>query len=143
VDDNVQLLNVIGVALEDKGYHVTKVSSGQGAIDLLLKRRFDLVITDLNMDRVNGFDILKHNKKIRPGSPVMIITGNSDANVYENAMRLGVDDFMWKPFSLKEFWSRVENLIKKSLQKRRRSGFSVMNVQNSEISCIADVVSGF
>jgi len=142
VDDNVQLLDVIGSALEDRGYHVTKASSGECATDVLIKRHFDLVMTDLNMDRINGFGVLKKSKEMRPDTPVMIMTGNSDAGVYDTAIRMGADDFMWKPFGLKEFWSRVANWVEKSEQKGSAREFSMMSSQEYQTNTRADIASG-
>jgi DNA-binding NtrC family response regulator len=117
VDDNVQLLDVIGTALEDRDYRVTKTSSGQNAIQMLLNRHFDMVITDLNIDTVSGFDVLKKSKEMSPDTPVMIITASNNTDVYDGATRLEADELMWKPFSLREFWNCVAYWMEKSEKK--------------------------
>ncbi len=109
---------------------------------MLFKRCFHFVITDLIMDGQDGFDVLKKSKETLPDTPVMIMTGNSDAGVYDTAIRMGADDFMWKPFGLKEFWSRVANWVEKSEQKGSAREFSLMSSQEYQTNTRADIASG-
>lgn len=66
VDDDAVILNTIGPALENKGYQVTTADSGEKTIEIMNKKGFDLVITDLVMGPTDGISVLKKSKEIHP-----------------------------------------------------------------------------
>ena len=114
VDDDLGVLIVIASALEDKGYQVTTVSSGEVAIEALNIKDFDLVITDLNMHETDGIAVLKKAKELNPVCSVMILTGNRDRAFAIQALRVGADDYMLKPCDLSELWDRVAKCLERS-----------------------------
>jgi CheY-like chemotaxis protein len=78
VDDDPFILEGIGEDLEQRGYRVTRVNSGDKAIELLQHSAFDLVITDLVMERMDGIQVLKKTKKIDSTTMVIVLTGFGD-----------------------------------------------------------------
>lgn len=112
VDDNADLLDVIYEILECKEYQITKARSGEDAIEAVSTKDFDLVITDLNMGKVNGIGVLKKTKELHPETRVMIMTANQDMAFSTEASELGVCDYLFKPFKLDDFTTRVSNCLK-------------------------------
>jgi two-component system sensor histidine kinase/response regulator len=124
VDDDPCILDVLGNALEYKGYHVTTAPNGEAAVEALGNRDFDLVLTDLIMNPMSGLDVLRKAKECSPHTSVMIITGHHETNLAVDALRLGADDYHFKPFDLNELFERVATCIHKSEAKRNASRVS-------------------
>ncbi len=114
VDDDSNILTVIACALEHRGYHVTKALGGEAAIDALGMKDFDLVITDLNMPETDGIAVVKKAKELNRDYGVMIFTGSGDVTLINEALRVGADDYMSKPWKLAELWRRVEICLERS-----------------------------
>jgi DNA-binding NtrC family response regulator len=119
VDDDPFILEGIGEDLESRGYRVTRVNSGEKAIDVLQRTRFDLVITDLIMDRTDGIQVLKKSKEIDGTAMVIILTGFGDMLSAIEALRSQADDYMLKPCESAEMFFRVERCLEKLELTRR------------------------
>ncbi len=107
VDDDPYILTGIGQSLETEGYHITTAESGELALELLKETRFDLVITDLVMEKIDGIQVLKQAKEMNPDSMVIILTGYGDMTSAIDALRLNADDYMLKPCQPDEMSFRV------------------------------------
>lgn len=116
VDDEPRILKTAGGVLEDKGYRVTKASSGEAAVEALNGKDFDLVITDLNMYEIDGFTVLKMAKVQNPETMVILFTG-SDHVTSPYVLRLGFDDYITKPCGLDELLKRVTDCFQRFEQK--------------------------
>jgi len=119
VDDDPFILEGIGEDLERRGYRVTRVNSGEKAIELLERGRFDLVITDLIMERTDGIQVLKKSKEIDATAMVIILTGFGDMLSAIEALRGQADDYMLKPCESSEIFFRVERCLEKLELTRR------------------------
>ncbi len=119
VDDDPLILKGFGNDLEGKGYHVTTAKSGKKAIEWLNKTPFDLVITDLVMDQMNGIEVLKRSKEINPDTMVIILTGYGDMTSAIDALRLDADDYLLKPCESEEIYFRVNRCLERLALKRK------------------------
>ena len=113
VDDDPFILEGIGEDLTSNGYHVTRASSGEAAVELLESNRFDLVITDLVMGTTDGIQVLKKTKEINSDTQVIILTGFGDMDSAIEALRGKADDFLLKPCESQEMLFRVKNCLEK------------------------------
>ncbi|MGB3224722.1 MAG: response regulator [Desulforhopalus sp.] len=113
VDDELVIRRVLSRELRAENFSVTAVSSGNEAIDALGDTLYDLVITDLTMEGIDGVDILKATRKVAPQTAVIIITGYDDSQPAREAIRLGVDDFLVKPFEVEELLFSIQGCLKK------------------------------
>ena len=113
VDDDPIILEGIGDDLASNGYHVTRASSGEAAVELLQSFKFDLVITDLVMDTTDGIQVLKKTKAINSDIQVIILTGFGDMDSAIEALRSKADDFLLKPCESQEMLFRVKNCLEK------------------------------
>ena len=110
VDDDSVILTVFSWRLRAEHFSVTAVSSGSEAISALQAAQYDIVITDLIMEGIDGFEVLTAVKTIAPPTPVIIISGHVESAI--DAVRLGADDFLVKPFEIEELSFKIRNCFK-------------------------------
>ncbi len=113
VDDSISVRKFVGRMLEKAGYRVRLASDGLEALEIASQTRCNLVVTDLEMPRTNGYELLAHlrqDEKTR-GIPVMVVTSRAGAKHRERAMREGAVAFMTKPVQEEPFIAAVTRLI--------------------------------
>ncbi|TSB46649.1 response regulator transcription factor [Alkalicoccobacillus porphyridii] len=112
VDDEKELLQLVGTFLDKEGYHVLTASDGYEATDLLASEPIDLVILDIMMEGIDGFELCK---RIRETSqiPVVMLTAKSSEEDRIRGLKLGADDYVVKPFSPRELMARVEAVLRR------------------------------
>ncbi len=114
VDDDHSLRNMLSFVLGKEGYQVEEAQSGLDALKKLKSRKYDLVISDIRMPDLNGIELLKKIKTHDPELPVIMITAYAATNDAIEAMKLGAEDYVTKPFNLDE----LKIVINKSLHKK-------------------------
>ncbi|MDR0825085.1 MAG: PglZ domain-containing protein [Prevotella sp.] len=112
-DDEIDMLRSHILFLEEKGYDVTPVNSGQDAIDSIRGEVFDIVFLDENMPGLSGLDALGLIKEINPGIPVVMITKNEDEGIMTHAIGKKIADYLIKPVNP----NQILLSIKKNLHK--------------------------
>ncbi len=131
VDDEIVILKGLSRELRAENYSVTAVSSGGEAINALQETSYDLVITDLTMNGIDGVGVVKASRSIAPQTKIIVITGYSDSKLAIEAMNIGVDDFLIKPFEIEELLSSIQICLnRRSLQQKqyRRIYRNIMNI---------------
>jgi DNA-binding NtrC family response regulator len=113
VDDEPRIVNSLEVILSEKGYSVSKASSGADAIDLIRQEDFNLVIADLILPGMTGLELLKTIKMDHPDLPVFIVTTFATINAAVIAMREGAEDFITKPILESEIRIKIERAIER------------------------------
>ena len=111
VDDEESITDVLKKELSSDGYQVQTAHDGQEAIDAVKSTPIALVVLDLQMPKVNGFDVLRYVKENFPGVKVIVLTGYADLGNAIRCKRLGADQFLEKPFNLSEFLTEMHRLI--------------------------------
>ena len=109
VDDNISLLDTINNGLSLSGYQCKAAMSASIALELLSKDLFDMMIIDIVLPDMSGFELTTKAKKIKPDMAIIIMTGYIDEFSYEDAIESGASDFIKKPFSVKELIARIEH----------------------------------
>ena len=99
--------------ITNEGYDTIAALDGEEAMSQLAKKKFDLVILDLKMPKVGGFEILSHIKKNIPSTKVIVLTAYADYKNTEICKRLGVDHILTKPFDLEILFWTINMIIKK------------------------------
>ncbi len=113
VDDEQIILHSIGRDLRMQDYVVTLAANGEDAINLLKCNQFELVVTDISMQGLDGIQVLKEAKKISSIISVIILTGYGDMVSAIDALRLGADDYLLKPCDPDELVMRIERCLEK------------------------------
>jgi DNA-binding response OmpR family regulator len=119
VDDEKTILGCLSKDLKCAGLVVTTAASGEEAIAHLHNRCFDLVITDLAMPGVDGFQVLKAAKQQCMQTLIIILTGYGAMESVLDALRLGADDFLQKPCDTDELLYRISNCLAKQEMARK------------------------
>ena len=113
VDDDRGIQDVLDIMLSREGYQVTTADDGAAALDIIRKKKFDLVITDLKMPRMDGIDLLKGVKETAPGTAVILLTAFASGETALAAMREGAYDYVEKNFNVDDLLSIVRDALEK------------------------------
>ncbi|MBM4160823.1 MAG: response regulator [Ignavibacteria bacterium] len=111
VDDEDALRTVLSAELEGEGYKVSSASDGAEAINVLKSQSFDLVLLDIKMPNVDGFEVLKYVKENQPATKVIMLTGFADLKNAIESKKLGAEDFISKPYDLVDLLTTVERVL--------------------------------
>ena len=113
IDDDEQLREDIVEMLQREGYDVIDVGSGEEALEKLKKEDVDVILTDLMMPGIDGMEVLRQSKKIKPAVRVIMITGFGTIENAVEAMKDGASDYVSKPFKIGE----VQATVKRALEE--------------------------
>ena len=113
VEDDLVLADGLKSSLTQSGYAVDLMTSGIDADGVLAYQTFDLVLLDLGLPKLNGFEVLKRLRGRGSKMPVLILTANDDIDNRVKGLDLGADDYLSKPFNLAELEARVRALIRR------------------------------
>ena len=124
VDDERSIRRFLRVGLESAGYEIIEASDGREGLSLAASGRPDLVVLDLGLPDMSGFDVLK---RLREWSdlPVLVLTVQDAEEDKVQALDLGADDYVTKPFGMPEFLARVRAALRRSGGKETEAVFSV------------------
>ncbi len=116
VDDDRNLRAVLLTALEKKGYQVSEASSGNAAIQSFTENAPDLVISDVSMPEMDGFEFCRRLRAEPSGQliPFIFLSARDDIEDRVQGHSIGADDYLTKPFEIKELLAKIEGLIEKS-----------------------------
>lgn len=126
VDDDPFILQSISSALEQEEYQVDTAANGKEAIELLEENKFDLVLTDLVMDPIDGIGVLKSAKEKNSDTMVIILTGFGDLISAIDALRLDADDYLLKPCEPEELSFRISSCLEKLELKRKVKAYETL-----------------
>jgi DNA-binding response OmpR family regulator len=117
VDDEDAVQKLLTYPLEREGFRVVQARDGQEALDLFAAERIDLVVLDLMLPKLDGLEVCK---RLRATStvPIIMLTARDDELDKVLGLELGADDYITKPFSIREFRSRVRALLRRAATPR-------------------------
>jgi DNA-binding NtrC family response regulator len=122
LDDEAIVCERLKEHLESKGFQVETFTESQQAIDRLMKKTFDVVVTDLKMEGPSGLDVLRLVRDQGHGTQVIMITGYASAEAARAADYTGVYEFILKPFQLEEMAKLVKKAAKKAMKRKGGTG---------------------
>jgi len=114
LEDDANLNDTVTEFLEEKGYDVVSVYDGYEAQEKLYESKYDLLLLDVNTPGINGFDLLKEARENDVVAPAIFITSLDSVDDLEKGFDSGCDDYIRKPYALKELQIRVETLLKRA-----------------------------
>lgn len=118
-EDEEHLLDAIKLNLELDGYHVVIAKDGKSALKTALEERFDLIILDVMLPEINGFDICESIRMENKEVPIFFLTAKNTSQDRVAGLKLGADDYLTKPFNLEELLLRVSLLVKRGKERTR------------------------
>ena len=113
-EDDFAIKTMISTKLKQENYSVYTVQNGREALSLMEKQQIDLVISDIMMPEMDGYEFVQTLRETKHTLPILMITAKSQLESLEAAFKLGVDDYMVKPLRLEELLLRVKALLRRS-----------------------------
>ncbi|MGE3978145.1 MAG: response regulator [Nitrospira sp.] len=117
--------NVLGLMLENEGYHVQIVSDEGLALEELKRRRFDVVVSAHHMPQINGFRLILMGRLVWPDTPMIVLLGN-DTSLSETVEQTRAYGYLRKPYNFGELLDLIENAIKLNRKHRLQTSKSVL-----------------
>ncbi len=136
VEDNIELQELFCISLYNNGYNALHAKDGMEALEILEHHFVDLIISDIMMPNMDGYQLVKALKDIDDNIPILIITAKDSYFDKEKAFKLGIDDYMVKPINVNEMVLRVEALLRRSdsvKSKRVNIGNTVLCYETFEV----------
>lgn len=122
VEDDLELRETLEEVLSDEGYEVAVAERGEDAVTLASQALFDLVVTDIKMPGIDGLEALEQMKQRQPEVKSLVVTGYSSHQDAVRAVRLGVGEYLQKPFGLDSLLERVNEMVAERRQELAEKG---------------------
>lgn len=124
IDDDLDLSQMLGQLLELEGFELTLAHDGQAGLDAALEHSFDLILLDVMLPKLNGFEVLKA-LRIQKQTPVLMLTAKGDEIDRVVGLEIGADDYLPKPFNDRELVARIKAILRRA---------QIVNQENGENS---------
>ena len=131
IEDDAPIRRGIVDALKFAGYSVFEAADGKHGLTTAIAADVDMVLLDIVMPGLDGFEVLAELRKVKPAVPVIMLTARGTENDRVRGLKGGADDYVVKPFSARELLARVEAVLRRSAE--RPSDVSVINVDGRTI----------
>ena len=114
VDDETAVREALQRALQLEHHEVDAVGDGQAALDRLADERYDAVVLDLQMPRVNGLEVIKRLREVGNPTPIVVVTAHGQVSTRVAGLDAGADDYLVKPFALEELLARLRAVTRRA-----------------------------
>ena len=122
VDDEKRMLDLLDLYLSPQGYHCIKCESGLSALQYLEKNKADLVLLDIMMPEMDGWETCKQIREFS-NIPIIMVTARDQTLDKVKGLKMGADDYITKPFDESELLARIEAVLRRSVGKRSKLEF--------------------
>lgn len=134
-EDEEHILEGLKINLELEGYKVETATDGEKAVKLFENERFDLVVLDVMMPKLDGYRVCEIIRVENSDVPIMFLTAKNSTSDRVHGLKIGADDYLTKPFNLEEFLLRVEKLLnRKTTQNELDRGEHVIHFGQNRIN---------
>jgi DNA-binding response OmpR family regulator len=141
VDDEESVQKVLTYPLEREGYRVVQARDGEEALELYRAEPVDLVVLDLMLPRLDGLAVCRSLREARSTVPIIMLTARGDEGDKVLGLELGADDYITKPFSIREFMSRVRALLRRAQLPPQTVGDQVVEADGLRIDAARRAVT--
>ena len=114
VDDDPAICDTVEDALHLAGHSTIRATNGDAALEIIRRENVALVVLDVNMPKVGGFDVLRRLRALKDQTPVILLTARDDRHDVIEGFRVGADDYVTKPFGLEELLLRMAAVLRRS-----------------------------
>jgi DNA-binding response OmpR family regulator len=138
VEDEVRLAQHISRALTEAGHEPCMVHDGETALGEVQAQRYDLIVLDIMLPGIDGFEVLRRLRAAKMGTRVLILTARGEVGDRVTGLGLGADDYLAKPFAMQELVARVGALGRRFPEKpamKVQVGDLVLNLADGELNC--------
>ncbi len=131
IDDEHHILELIQFNLENNGFEVLTCDNGEDAVTTAINKDIDLIILDLMLPGINGIEVCKRIKESSDNNtPIIMLTAKGEENDKIQGLDIGADDYMTKPFSIRELLARIKAVLRRTEDK---------NINNENIIKVRDI----
>lgn len=134
IEDNSRVSSVLKRGLESQNYQVYISEDAEDAVVLLNKLSFDLAITDIMLPKMNGIDLCKFIKQQYPDLPVIMLTALGTIDEKVEGFDAGADDYMVKPFEIRELFVRIKAILQRSSNKTKETYLTDLEYHDLKIN---------
>jgi heavy metal response regulator len=113
IEDDKSISRFIAKGLREKGYVIDASHDGEEGLHLILNQSYDLIILDILLPGLNGYEILKTMRDRKVGTPVICLTAKGEQDDIVQGLELGADDYLVKPFSFAELQARITAVLRR------------------------------
>ena len=117
IEDDSAIRRGVVDALRFAGYEVLEAGEGKSGMEMSQRATFDLLLLDVVLPNYNGFEILAELRSHRPGTPVIMLSARGEEADRVRGLKLGADDYVVKPFSVRELLARVEAVLRRTPER--------------------------
>ena len=139
IEDEYSLADAVAETLKDEKFNVTIKTDGEAGEDEALTENYDLILLDVMLPKKNGFDILKTLVDTKIKTPIIMLTAKSEIDDKLNGLEHGADDYITKPFAMRELVARVKAVLKRTNNIEDTDcleyGDLVLDVKNAKLKC--------
>lgn len=115
VEDEQRVAELLKAGLEDSGYQISVAFDGEMGLRLFRASEYDLVISDIILPKMNGFELVKEIRLLNPNIPILMLTALGTTDDKLDGFDAGADDYMVKPFDFRELDARIKVLLKRKV----------------------------
>ncbi len=134
IEDEIAICDLLKIELQAQGYHCEVANDGEKGADLLETNQYDLVLLDIMLPKVDGYELLEYIKQIAE-IPTIFITAKTQTADKIKGLKKGADDYITKPFEIGELIARIEAVL-----RRYQKGNEVQRINQVEINVVARTV---
>jgi len=138
IEDEIKVAAFIKKGLQENDFEITIAENGSKGLNLITDYYFDLVILDINLPDINGFEVCKEIRKFNNKIPILMLTALSSLENKLEGFENGADDYLSKPFEFKELLARIKALLKRSLVVDLES--NILKIEDLEINLKTKIV---
>ena len=125
IEDDQRVAELIQRGLEEQGFTVTLAYDGLSGKKLALQNDYDLIITDIILPKMDGIDVCRHIRETKPDIPIIMLTALGTTDDKVEGFDAGADDYLVKPFEMRELLVRIRALLKRNTKTTNSTGFVV------------------
>jgi two-component system, OmpR family, alkaline phosphatase synthesis response regulator PhoP len=113
IEDDSEIANLLEIHLKDQNCEITKREDGKSGLNLAINNFYDLIVLDIMLPELDGFEVCKEIRKKEIHTPILMLTSKSEEMDKVLGLEFGADDYLTKPFSIREFIARVKAIFRR------------------------------
>ena len=139
IEDEYSLADAVAETLKSENFNVCIKTNGEDGEDEALTENYDLILLDVMLPGKNGFDILKYLRQEKIKTPVIMLTAKSEMDDKLNGLEHGADDYITKPFAMRELMARIKAVLKRTNNIEDTNsleyGDIILDLKNAKLKC--------
>ena len=133
VDDDEEIRELLVFDIQSSGYTVDSAKDGEEGLKKAVENNYDLILLDVMMPKMNGYDVCKNIRLVKPKVPVLMLTAKGTIHDKTEGFEVGADDYLVKPFDVQEVLLRIRALLRRNDEPDSENSKEVLRVGDLEI----------